>query len=173
MHYGEIKDCDIANGAGVRITLFVSGCRNKCPNCFQPETWDFEYGQKYTQETTDKLLKMLDKSYIDGLTILGGEPMDPANQQGVLYVIEQVREALPYKNIWIYSGYTYEELMDENSECHTNMTEEILGNIDVLVDGRYVDELRDISLKFRGSKNQRIIDVPATVNKGKVVLAME
>lgn len=173
MHYGEIKDCDIANGAGVRITLFVSGCRNRCPNCFQPETWDFEYGQKYTEETTAQLLKMLDKSYVDGLTILGGEPMDPANQQGVLYVIEQVREFLPNKTIWVYSGYTYEELMDEGSECHTNMTEEILGNIDVLVDGRYVDELRDISLKFRGSKNQRIIDVPETIAKGKVVLAME
>ena len=169
MHFGAIKDCDIANGEGVRVTLFVSGCTNRCPNCFQPETWDFEYGQPFTAETEDKIIEMLRPSYINGLTLLGGEPFEPSNQRGLRPLLRRVREELPGKNIWGYSGFTYEQLLTEGSHCRCEVTDEMLSLLDVLVDGRYVEELKDISLRFRGSSNQRLIDLNATRKTGEIV----
>ena len=170
MHFGAIKDCDIANGEGVRVTLFVSGCTNRCPNCFQPQTWDFEYGEPFTAEIEEKLLEMLCPSYINGLTLLGGEPFEPENQRGLISFLRRVRRELPGKNIWGYSGFTYEQLLTEGSRCHCEVTDEMLGLLDVLVDGRYVEELKDISLRFRGSSNQRLIDLNATRKTGEIVL---
>lgn len=171
MNYGEIKYCDIANGSGVRVTLFVSGCRNHCKNCFNPMTWSFEYGRVLEQKTIDEIIEHIKKPFIQGLTILGGEPFEPENQKEILDVILKVRQEVPNKNIWVYSGFTFEELMgQEESRASLKEAKQILENIDVLVDGRYVDELRDIRLKFRGSRNQRIIDVPNTLKQNKVVL---
>ena len=170
MHYGEIKDCDIANGIGVRISLFVSGCRNHCPHCFQPETWNFTYGDPFTPEVEERILSMLSPAYIQGLTVLGGEPMEAENQRDLLPFLRRVRQTYPTKTIWIYSGFTYEELHDSTCRARCEVTDEILSLIDVLVDGRYVEEKRNISLRFRGSENQRLIDVPKTVAAGSVVL---
>lgn len=170
MHYGEIKDCDIANGIGVRISLFVSGCRNRCPNCFQPQTWDFAYGDPFTAEVEDKILSMLSPAYIQGLTVLGGEPMEAENQRDLLPFLRRVRDAYPTKTIWIYSGFTFEELHDPSCRARCEVTDEILSLIDVLVDGRYVEEKRNISLRFRGSENQRLIDVRKTLASGSVIL---
>ncbi len=170
MHYGEIKNCDIADGPGVRGSLFVSGCTNRCKNCFQPQTWDFGYGEEFTRETEDKIIALLGREYIAGLTVLGGEPFEPQNQRALLPFIKRVREALPEKNIWAYSGFTIEEMLKDGSHPHCEVTKELLGLIDVLVDGRFVEELKDISLKFRGSKNQRIIDVKKTLEAGSAVL---
>ena len=170
MHYGEIKNCDIADGPGVRVSLFVSGCTNRCKNCFQPQTWDFGYGEEFTRETEDKIIALLGREYIAGLTVLGGEPFEPQNQRALLPFIKRVREALPEKNIWVYSGFTIEEMLKDGSHPHCEVTKELLGLTDVLVDGRFVEELKDISLKFRGSKNQRIIDVKKTLEAGSAVL---
>ncbi len=170
MYYGNIKNCDIANGIGVRISLFVSGCTNHCKNCFQPETWDFCYGNEFTAETETKLLEMMSPEYICGITILGGEPFEPQNQRGILPFLKKVRERYPSKTVWFYSGFTYEELTADGSRPRCDVTDELLSLTDVLVDGRYVDELRDITLKFRGSKNQRIIDVQKTRERGEIVL---
>ena len=166
MYFGNIKDCDIANGIGVRVTLFVSGCTNHCKNCFQPETWDFCYGKEFTQEEEDKLVEMLNRSYINGLTLLGGEPMEPKNQPGILKLVERVRKELPEKNIWLYSGFTFERLMTLGEYPHTEITEKILRQIDVLVDGRFVEELKSLTLRFRGSSNQRLIDLKKTFYNG-------
>lgn len=170
MHYGEIKNCDIANGPGVRISLFVSGCTNHCENCFQPQTWDFHYGQPFTGETEEKILKMLSPSYIRGLTILGGEPFEPKNQKELLPFVKKVRAAYPNKDIWAFSGFTYEELNDKSAYPCCEETSELLSLIDVLVDGRYVERLRNISLRFRGSENQRLIDLNKTRAFGEIVL---
>lgn len=159
MYYGKIRENDIANGTGVRVTLFVSGCRNHCKNCFQPETWDFNYGVPYTAETEAHILESLSRPYIQGLTLLGGEPMEPENQRVLVQLLRKVRSIHPEKDIWCYTGYTIEQLQDTHSRCHCEVTDEFLSLIDVLVDGRFVDELRDITLKFRGSSNQRIIDM--------------
>lgn len=168
MHYCNIKNCDIANGVGVRVSLFVSGCRNHCKNCFQPETWAFDYGEEFTEETEEKLLKMLAPSYIKGLTVLGGEPMEPENQKALLPFLRRVKAAYPDKTIWLYSGFTFEEMHDPASRAHTDCTDGILSLLDVLVDGRFVEEKKNISLRFRGSENQRLIDVPATLAHGSV-----
>ncbi len=171
MHYGNIKTRDIADGIGVRVTLFVSGCTNHCKNCFQPETWDFAYGEPFTAETEDHLLKELSLPFIDGLTLLGGEPMEPANQRGLLPFLKRVRQELPHKTIWAYSGFTWEQLTgQEPCHCRCEVTDELLAQLDVLVDGRFVEELHDITLRFRGSSNQRLIDVPKTLEAGKIVL---
>lgn len=168
MHYCNIKNCDIANGVGVRVSLFVSGCRNHCKNCFQPETWAFDYGKEFTEETEEKLLKMLAPSYIKGLTVLGGEPMEPENQKALLPFLKKVKAAYPDKTIWLYSGFTFEEMHDPDCRAHTDCTDGILSLLDVLVDGRFVEEKKNISLRFRGSENQRLIDVPATLARGSV-----
>ena len=170
MYYGEIKNCDVANGEGVRVTLFVSGCTNHCEHCFQPQTWDFTYGQPFTEETEEQLLAMLEPSFINGLTLLGGEPFEPKNQEVLLPFVKKVRERFPDKTVWSFSGFTWEELHDEDAYCHCEVTEELIGLLDVLVDGRFVEALKDISLRFRGSSNQRIIDVKATLSAGEIVL---
>lgn len=170
MHYSTIKDCDIANGIGVRITLFVSGCTNHCKNCFQPQTWDFDFGEPFTEETEEKLLEMLKPDYINGLTLLGGEPMEPQNQRTLVPFLKRVREAYPNKNIWCFTGFTYEVLKTDGSHPRCEVTDEMLSLIDVLVDGRYVDELKDLTLQFRGSSNQRLIDMVKTRENGEVTL---
>ena len=171
MHYGEIKNCDIANGEGVRVTLFVSGCTNHCENCFQPQTWDFEYGQPFTKETEDSIIKMLEPSYINGLTLLGGEPFEPENQRALVPFLQRVREAYPNKTVWAFSGFRLDdELLKEGSYPRCEATDTMLSLVDVLVDGRYVERLHDISLRFRGSSNQRLIDMNETRKTGKIVL---
>lgn len=171
MHYGEIKNCDIANGEGVRVTLFVSGCTNHCENCFQPQTWDFEYGQPFTKETEDSIIKMLKPSYINGLTLLGGEPFEPENQRALVPFLQRVREVYPNKTVWAFSGFRLDdELLKEGSYPRCEATDTMLSLVDVLVDGRYVERLHDISLRFRGSSNQRLIDMNETRKTGKIVL---
>ena len=171
MHYGEIKNNDIANGEGVRTTLFVSGCTNHCEECFQPQTWDFCYGEPFTKEVEDKIIEMLRPDYITGLTLLGGEPFEPKNQRELLPFVRRVREELPEKNIWAFSGFTLDkELWQEGSYPRCEVTDELLSLIDVLVDGRFVNALKNIRLKFRGSENQRIIDMKATLAKDEIVL---
>ena len=170
MNYCNIKNCDIADGPGVRVTLFVSGCTNHCKGCFQPETWDFDYGEPFTRETEDKLIAMLEPHYIAGLTLLGGDPFEPSNQRALLPFVKRVRETCPDKTIWAYSGFTYEELKTDGSHPRCEVTDELLGLIDVLVDGRFVEEKKDLRLRFRGSSNQRIIDVKKTLTSGEVVL---
>lgn len=169
MYYGEIKDCDIANGEGVRVTLFVSGCTNQCPHCFQPQTWDFCFGQPFTGETEEQLLAMLAPGYIQGLTLLGGEPFEPENQRALVPFLRRVRAELPQKNIWSFTGFTYEELLADGSHPRCEVTDEMLSMLDVLVDGRFVEELKDLSLRFRGSSNQRLIDMNKTREAGTVV----
>ena len=170
MYYGEIKNCDIANGEGVRVTLFVSGCTNHCKNCFQPQTWDFCYGQPFTEETQQYLLDLLAPSYIHGLTLLGGEPFEPENQRALLPFLRRVKAAYPGKTIWAFSGFTLEEMQQDGSHPRCEVTDELLSLLDVLVDGRFVEELKDISLRFRGSRNQRLIDMKKTLATGKIVL---
>ena len=170
MYYGNIKNCDIANGEGVRVSIFVSGCTNHCKNCFQPETWDFNYGKIYTTDTENELLRLLEPGYINGLSVLGGEPLEPANQPDVLKLIKRVKEEYPKKDIWVFSGFTFEELKTDGAYPRTQYTDELLESIDVLVDGRFDQSLYDISLRFRGSSNQRLIDMPATLSAGKIVL---
>ena len=168
MYYGEIKNCDIANGEGVRVTLFVSGCTNRCKGCFQPQTWDFCYGQPFTAATEEHLLALLSPGYISGLTLLGGEPFEPENQRTLVPFLRQVRAAYPRKTIWGFSGFTYEELTTEGTHPRCEATDEMLSLLDVLVDGRFVEERKDISLRFRGSSNQRLIDLNATRAAGEL-----
>ena len=169
MNYGNIKPLDVADGEGVRVSLFVSGCRNRCENCFQPETWNFDYGQPYTAETQERILSLLEPFYVDGLTLLGGEPFEPENQRELVKLLRRVRTQRPEKTVWCYSGYTLEQIQSvAHPRCE--VTEEMLSLIDVLVDGRFVEALKDISLKFRGSSNQRIIDLRSTLKTGEIVL---
>ena len=170
MHYGEIKNCDIANGEGVRVTLFVSGCTNHCKNCFQPQTWDFDYGKPFTEETEAELFRLLAPRYIRGLTLLGGEPFEPENQRALLPFLRKLRRELPEKTVWTFTGFTWEELHTEGSHPRCEVTDELLNLIDVLVDGRYVEERKDIGLRFRGSSNQRLLDLNATRASGKLTL---
>lgn len=169
MNFAAIKPSDIADGPGVRVSLFVSGCTNHCENCFQPETWDFGYGEPFTSETEERILNLLDRSYINGLTILGGEPFEPSNQRALLPFVRRVRERYPDKTIWMYSGFTYEEMTREGTHPHCEATLPILDLIDVLVDGRFVEKLKNLSLRFRGSSNQRLIDMKKTLANGKIV----
>ncbi|MCR5354329.1 MAG: anaerobic ribonucleoside-triphosphate reductase activating protein [Lachnospiraceae bacterium] len=171
MNFGQIYYADVANGPGCRTSFFVSGCRHHCKGCFNPETWNFDYGHLYTDEVENELVESIKESYIDGISILGGEPMEPENQPYVRKLVERIRAEVPKSNNWIYSGYTWEELTDPNNgACHTEDTMSILENIDVLVDGEFHQDERDITLHFRGSANQRLIDVPATLKAGEIVL---
>lgn len=171
MHYGELKKCDIANGTGVRVTLFVSGCTNRCEGCFQPQTWDFCYGKPFTADTEAEIFAELDKSYVDGLTLLGGEPFEPANQPTLVGLLRRVKEKYPHKTVWCFSGFRLgEELLTQGSYPRTEYTDEMLGYIDILVDGRFVLAQKDISLQFRGSRNQRIIDMNRTRENGEITL---
>lgn len=171
MNYGEIKKYDIANGIGVRTSLFVSGCRHHCKGCFNPETWSFEYGKTYTKETEEDIVSSLAPYYISGLTVLGGEPFEPENQATIVGLLKRVKEEYPDKNIWVYSGYLFEELMGKiPSHARCEVTDEMLSYIDILVDGEFVEAKKDISLHFRGSSNQRIIDVKKTLETGEISL---
>jgi len=174
MNYCNIKKFDIANGEGVRTTLFVSGCTNRCEHCFQPETWDFNYGKKFTKETADEILESLEPYYVNGLTLLGGEPFEPKNQPALVELLHRVRGEYPDKNVWCFTGFTLDgELTKDGAYPRTEYTDEMLSLIDVLVDGRFVNSLKDISLRFRGSSNQRVIDLNETRRTGKIVLYME
>lgn len=170
MNYGKIIDLDIANGVGVRVTLFVSGCRNHCKNCFQPETWDFNYGTLFSDETEEYIMHLLSRPYVTGITLLGGEPMEPENQPVLLRLLRKIKDKYPEKNVWCYTGYTLDKLLNDSEHCRCGSTDEFLSLIDVLVEGKYIDELADISLQFRGSSNQRIIDLAETRRTGKVIL---
>ena len=170
MHYAEIKKFDIANGPGVRVSLFVSGCRNHCPNCFNPDTWDFGYGNDFTKDIEDEIRKTISIPYVRGLSVLGGEPMEPENQKGLLPFLKRVKETLPDKDIWVYSGFTLDREILGQSRAATDTVKELLKYIDVIVDGRYIEAQKNISLRFRGSENQRIIDVKRTLADNNVVL---
>lgn len=169
MNYAEIKNCDIANGEGIRVSLFVSGCTHHCKNCFNSEAWDFEYGQPFTEEIEDKILEYLSPDYVDGLSLLGGEPFEPQNQQALLPFLKKVKEKYPNKNIWCYSGYLLDEELLKESRARCEYTDEMLSLIDVLVDGEFVQDLYDISLAYRGSSNQRIIDVKSSLEQNKII----
>lgn len=171
MYYSNIKKWDIADGAGVRVTLFVSGCTNCCPGCFQPETWDFCYGRMYTEETEREILEALKPEYIQGLTLLGGEPMEPENQTELAGLLRKVRRTYPAKDVWCYTGFTFETDLRPGGARHCGVTDEILGMLDILVDGRFIREKKNLMLNFRGSENQRIIDMPATLREGRTVLS--
>ncbi|SKB57433.1 anaerobic ribonucleoside-triphosphate reductase activating protein [Lachnospiraceae bacterium] len=172
MNYCNIKYCDIANGNGIRTTLFVSGCTHHCKGCFQPETWDFNYGEPFTDRTAEEIIESLRPDYVDGLTLLGGEPWEPSNQAALYPFLKKVREELPGKSIWAFSGYTWEELMDpDNSRCHTEFTESMMKLVDILVDGEFHLEEKNLMLRFRGSENQRIINVHESLSKNEIVLS--
>ncbi|MDD6311346.1 MAG: anaerobic ribonucleoside-triphosphate reductase activating protein [Firmicutes bacterium] len=170
MHIGDIKTADCANGIGMRVTIFVSGCTNHCKGCFQPETWDFEFGKEWTSEHEDYVISELSKSYYSGLTILGGEPFEPSSQEVLVGLIKRIREELPNKNIWMFTGNVYERDLLPGCRKYTDYTDDILDNIDVLVDGPFVESKKSLTLKFRGSSNQRLIDMPATRAAGEVIL---
>ena len=167
MNYATIKNCDIANGPGVRVSLFVSGCTHRCPGCFNEIAWEFDYGQPFTQETIDSLIAMLRPAYIRGLTLLGGEPFDPRNQEAVVELLRQVKRELPEKSIWAFSGYLFEK---DILSGRLGDTGEYLSYLDVLVDGPFVEAKKNLSLRFRGSENQRLIDVAASLKEGKTIL---
>ncbi len=194
MNVAEIKYCDIANGPGVRTSLFVSGCTHRCRGCFNEVAWDFAYGEPFNDETAEQILTSMKPPYIRGLTLLGGEPMEPVNQRALLPFLKRFREELPGKDLWCYTGYTLETdllpLRKENGQqamsdgaaasggespaagrARCEVTDELLSLIDVLVDGEYVEEQKSVSLRFRGSGNQRVIDLPATLAKGEVILS--
>lgn len=169
MYYGKIKKCDIANGEGIRVSLFVSGCRNKCRGCFQPETWDFKFGYEFTENTAEEIFSAVNNPSVRGLTILGGEPMEPENQSQLLPFLGEFKRRFPEKTVWLYTGNTYEELTGEHRN-HTEETAGILSLVDILVDGRYIEEEKMLGLRFRGSKNQRIIDVQRTRECNEIVI---
>lgn len=160
MNYCQIFDCDIANGPGLRVSLFVSGCTHHCKGCFNAETWDFHYGKAFTEDTLCDVIEKLRQPYITGLTLLGGEPMEPQNRTALLPLLHRVRTELPEKDIWMYSGYVFEDLMRHPDAV------EVLRLVDVLVDGKFILEQKSLALKFRGSSNQRILDVPASMECG-------
>ena len=171
MNYATIKYCDIANGPGVRTSLFVSGCTHHCPNCFNEVAWDFAYGEVFDAAVQQKILDSCKPGYVTGITLLGGEPMEPANQRALLPFVKAFRAMYPTKTVWCYSGYTYEQLTGaEPFRCRCEVTDELLSLFDVLVDGRFEQALYDISLRFRGSSNQRLIDLPRSLAAGSVQL---
>ena len=170
MYYATIKNCDIANGPGVRISLFVSGCTHRCKGCFNEVAWDFEYGQPFTQETIDYILSLLAPSYVKGLTLLGGEPFEPQNQAPIVELLRQIKAKYPQKSIWAFSGYLFDKDIVAWRLGPRDITEEYLSYLDVLVDGPYVESKKDLMLRFRGSSNQRIINVPESLRQGTVVL---
>ena len=170
MNYANIKNCDVANGPGVRVSLFVSGCTHHCKNCFNQEAWDFNYGQVFDQSVIDHILELMKPSYIKGITYLGGEPLDPRNQPGLLELSRQIKAIYPQKSIWCFSGYIWETQIRAKKLGPWEITEELLSYCDVLVDGPFIEELKNLGLRFRGSENQRLIDLPKTMASGSVIL---
>lgn len=170
MNYATIKNCDIANGPGVRVSLFVSGCTHRCPGCFNEVAWDFEYGEPFTEETIDMIIRMMEPAHIKGLTLLGGEPFEPQNQPELVKLLRRVKEVYPEKSIWAFSGYLFDKDILAWRLGPREITEEYLGYLDVLVDGPFILAKKNLSLRFRGSENQRLIDVPESLRRGEVVL---
>lgn len=170
MNYANIKWYDVANGPGVRVSLFVSGCRNHCKNCFNPETWDFDYGQPFTEEVEDKILKAMEPDYIKGFTLLGGDPFEPENCAVLVPFMKRMRKLYPEKSVWCFTGYDYERDLLTGKKGDAETVLKLLRTLDVLVDGRFVEELKDLNLRFRGSSNQRIISVKESLKKDKIVL---
>lgn len=170
MNYAQIKNNDIANGPGIRVSLFVSGCTHRCPGCFNEEAWDFSYGAPFTQETIDRILEMLAPDRIRGLTLLGGEPFEPQNQRAIVELLRQIKSKYPNKSIWAFSGYLFDKDILAGRLGDREITMEYLRYLDVLVDGPFVMSKKDLNLRFRGSSNQRLIDVPASLESGTVVL---
>lgn len=166
MNYATIKKNDIANGPGIRVSLFVSGCRHRCKNCFNSEAWDFNYGKLFTDEVVEEIITALKPDYVEGLSLLGGEPFEPENQEGLIKLLETVREKLPDKTVWCYTGFNFESDLLNGNET----VQKLLSKIDVLVDGKFVEELKDASLIFRGSSNQNIIDVPKSLKSQSQIL---
>ena len=172
MYFGAIKKNDVANGEGIRTTLFVSGCTNKCKNCFNPETWSFTYGSPFTDEVAEDILKTFDSPFITGLTLLGGEPMEPQNQRDLLPFIREFKQRYPKKTLWLYTGNLYEELtcgVGNHQKC-IEETEELLSYVDILVDGRFEEEKKSLGIRFRGSTNQRVIDMNKTRESGEIII---
>ena len=170
MNYAAIKNCDIANGPGVRVSLFVSGCTHRCPGCFNEVAWDFHYGEPFTEQTVDTILRMMAPGYIKGLTLLGGEPFEPSNQPAIVELLRRVRAQYPQKSIWAFSGYLFDRDILAGRLGPWEITKEYLSYLDVLVDGPFVQEKKKLSLRFRGSENQRIINVPESLRRGEIVL---
>ena len=170
MNFADIKKADIANGTGVRVSVFVSGCNHKCENCFNRECWDFNYGKEFTNKEIDKILEELDHPYVAGLSLLGGEPLEHFNQKGLLPLVRKVKERFPEKNIWCYTGFTFEKDVMNNMYQKWEETPELLSYVDVMVDGKFEESKKDITLKFRGSSNQRIIDVQKSIEGKKAIL---
>ena len=170
MNYASIKNCDIANGPGVRVSLFVSGCTHRCKGCFNEVAWDFNYGEPFTQETIDKILDMLAPNYVKGLTLLGGEPFEPQNQPAIVDLLRQVKAKYPEKSIWSFSGYLFDRDILPGKLGNREITREFLSYLDVLVDGPFIESKKNLSLRFRGSENQRLINVPASLEQGSIVL---
>ena len=170
MNYATIKPFDVADGPGVRVSLYVSGCRNRCKNCFNPETWDFNYGKPFTEEVENYIISALSPQYIKGFTLLGGDPFEPENQVTLAPFLEKIRSVYPDKSIWCYTGYDYEKDLLTGKKGDAELVMRMLNSIDVLVDGRFVEELKDLNLRFRGCSNQRIICVPQSLGQDRVVL---
>lgn len=170
MNYGNIKICDVANGPGVRVSLFVSGCRHHCKNCFNQETWDFLFGKPFTDETLNYIIKELSSDYIAGFSLLGGEPFEPENQEVLADVLKTIKNTFPDKEIWCWTGWNLDKELSVGGSKYTQFTDKMLQYIDVLVDGPFIEDLKDVRLVFRGSSNQRIIDLKATMRTGKIVV---
>ena len=170
MNYANIKDFDIANGPGIRISLFVSGCTHHCKGCFNRDAWDFDYGQPFTHETIEQIVQMMKPAYIKGLTLLGGEPFEPQNQGPIVELLRRIKEEYPNKSIWAFSGYLFDKDILSGRLGNWEITKEYLSYLDVLVDGPFVEAEKDLMLRFRGSSNQRLIDVPKSLASGNVVL---
>ena len=173
MYYADIKKVDVANGPGVRVSLFVSGCTHKCKGCFNEEAWDFKYGHEYTKKEEDKIIELLKPDYVEGITILGGEPFEYVNQKGILPLLRRIRKELPNKTIWCFSGYTFDTDILEDMCNKYEETKELISYIDVLVDGKFEIDKKNFKLKFRGSSNQRIINVKESLKNNKVILMDE
>lgn len=169
MKYADIKTVDVANGKGVRVSLFVSGCNHHCKGCFNSQAWDFNYGNDFTEKQIDRIINELDHPYISGLSLLGGEPLEHINQKGLLPLLKKVKEKFPEKDIWCYTGYTFDKDISENMFNNWDETKEVMSYIDVLVDGKFEEDKKDLKLKFRGSSNQRIIDVQQSLKTHKVI----
>lgn len=170
MNYGEIKYFDVANGPGIRTSLFVSGCTHHCKNCFNAKTWDFNYGEPFTDRQIDDIITSLKPEYVNGFTLLGGEPFEPVNQKGILPLLRRIKKELPSKSIWIFTGYLFDREIIGEMVGNIPETEEILKLTDVIIDGRFVEELKNLNLKFKGSSNQRTIDVQKSLKTGNVEL---
>lgn len=173
MRYASIKKCDVANGTGIRVSIFVSGCHHHCKGCFNTDAWDFNYGNEFTNETQEKILEALDKDYIQGLTLIGGEPLEYVNQKGLLPLVKKVKERFPNKTIWCYTGYLFDKEIMENMYKKWPETKELISSIDVIVDGKFEEDLRDLNLKFKGSSNQRIIDVKKSLENNEIVIVKD